>query len=77
MITDWLRIRREYKGTAKMEKYEIQKLRDLPIEKVAEEMGMKVEHHKALCPFHDDPMPASRSIKRRTAADAMSAWEIP
>lgn len=37
-----------------MEKYEIQKLRDLPIEKVAEEMGMKVEHHKALCPFHDD-----------------------
>lgn len=37
-----------------MQKYEIQKLRDLPIEKVAKEMGMKVEHHKALCPFHDD-----------------------
>ena len=37
-----------------MEKYEIQKLRDLPIEKVAKEMGMKVERHKALCPFHDD-----------------------
>ena len=37
-----------------MEKYEILKLRDLPIEKVAEQMGMKVEHHKALCPFHDD-----------------------
>ena len=37
-----------------MEKYEIQKLRGLPIEKVAEQMGMKVEHHKALCPFHDD-----------------------
>lgn len=37
-----------------MEKYEIQKLRDLPIEKVAKEMGMKVKHHKALCPFHDD-----------------------
>ena len=37
-----------------MEKYEIQKLRDLPIEKVAKEMGIKVEHHKALCPFHDD-----------------------
>ncbi len=34
-----------------MEKYEIQKLRDLPIEKVAKEMGMKVEHHKALCPL--------------------------
>ena len=37
-----------------MEKYEIQKLRDLPIEEVAKEMGIKVEHHKALCPFHDD-----------------------
>ena len=37
-----------------MEKYEIQKLRDLPIEKVAEKMGMKVKHHKALCPLHDD-----------------------
>ena len=37
-----------------MQKYEIQKLRDLPIEKVAKEMGMKVEHHKTLCPFHDD-----------------------
>lgn len=37
-----------------MEKYEIQKLRELPIEKVAKEMGIKVEHHKALSPFHDD-----------------------
>lgn len=37
-----------------MEKYEIQKLRELPIEKVAKQMGMKVERHKALCPFHDD-----------------------
>lgn len=37
-----------------MEKYEIQKLRDLPIEKVAEQMGMVVKRHKALCPFHDD-----------------------
>ena len=37
-----------------MEKYEIQKLRDLPIEGVAEQLGMVVEHHKALCPFHDD-----------------------
>ncbi len=37
-----------------MEKYEIQKLRDLPIEGVAKQMGMVVEQHKALCPFHDD-----------------------
>lgn len=37
-----------------MEKYEIQKLRDLPIEGVAELLGMVVKRHKALCPFHDD-----------------------
>ena len=37
-----------------MEKYEIQKLRDLPIEGVAQQMGMVVKRHKALCPFHDD-----------------------
>ena len=37
-----------------MEKYEIQKLRDLPIEGVAEQMGMVVKRHKALCPFHAD-----------------------
>lgn len=54
VITDWGWIRRKCKETDFMQKYEIQKLRDLPIEKVAKEMGMKVEHHKALCPFHDD-----------------------
>ena len=37
-----------------MEKYEIQKLRNLPIERVAEQLGMVVKRHKALCPFHDD-----------------------
>ena len=37
-----------------MEKYEIQKLRDLPIEGVAEQLGMVVKRHKALCPFHAD-----------------------
>lgn len=37
-----------------MEKYEIQKLRDLPIEGVAQQMGMVVKRHKAFCPFHDD-----------------------
>ena len=37
-----------------MEKYEIQKRRDLPIEGVAQQMGMVVKRHKALCPFHDD-----------------------
>ena len=37
-----------------MEKFELQMLRDLPIEGVAERMGMGVTRHKALCPFHDD-----------------------
>ena len=37
-----------------MEKYELQKLRDLPIEGVAERLGLHVVRHKCLCPFHDD-----------------------
>ena len=37
-----------------MEKYELQKLRDLPIEGVAERLGLSVSRHKSLCPFHDD-----------------------
>ena len=41
-----------------MEKYELQKLRDLPIEGVAERLGLRVVHHKALCPFHDDRHPS-------------------
>ena len=45
-----------------MEKYELQKLRDLPIEGVAERLGLRVTRHKALCPFHDDHH-ASMSFK--------------
>ena len=37
-----------------MDKQELQKLRDLPIEGVAERLGLRVVRHKALCPFHDD-----------------------
>ena len=37
-----------------MDKFELQKLRDLPIEGVAERLGLQVMMHKALCPFHDD-----------------------
>ena len=37
-----------------MEKYELQKLRELPIEGVAERLGLSVSRHKCLCPFHDD-----------------------
>ena len=41
-----------------MEKYELQKLRDLPIEGVAERLGLRVSRHKSLCPFHNDRHPS-------------------
>ena len=37
-----------------MDRLELQKLRDLPIEGVAERLGLQVTRHKCLCPFHDD-----------------------
>ena len=37
-----------------MEKYEIEKLRNLPIEEVASQLGLQVARHKSLCPFHSD-----------------------
>jgi len=37
-----------------MDRLELQKLRDLPIEGVAERLGLRVVRHKTLCPFHDD-----------------------
>ena len=50
-----------------MEKYELQKLRDLPIEGVAERLGLQVTRHKALCPFHEDHHPSmSFSVRRNT-----------
>ena len=50
-----------------MDKFELQKLRDLPIEGVAEQLGLHVEHHKCLCPFHDDHSPSlTFSVSRNT-----------
>jgi DNA primase len=50
-----------------MERYEIQKLRELPIEAVAERLGLRVRMHKALCLFHDDSHPSlSFSVRRNT-----------
>ena len=37
-----------------MDRIELQKLRELPIEGVAERLGLRVKMHKALCPFHND-----------------------
>ena len=45
-----------------MDRFDIQKLRDLPIEGVAERLGLQVTRHKCLCPFHDDHH-ASMSFK--------------
>lgn len=50
-----------------MDRTELQKLRELPIEAVAERLGLQVRMHKALCPFHDDSHPSlSFSVRRNT-----------
>ena len=41
-----------------IERYDIEKLRNLPIESVAQRLGLRVERHKSLCPFHDDSHPS-------------------
>ena len=41
-----------------MERSEIEKLRSLQCEGVAQRLGFKVEHHKTLCPFHNDHTPS-------------------
>ena len=46
-----------------MDRFELQKLRDLPIEGVAERLGLRVSMHKCLCPFHEDHHP-SMSLKK-------------
>ena len=56
-----------WRGSAIMEKYQLQQLRDLPIEGVAERLGLRVERHKSLCPFHDDHKPSlTFSVARNT-----------
>lgn len=41
-----------------MERIDIERLRQLPIESVAERLGLQVSRHKALCPFHEDRHPS-------------------
>lgn len=41
-----------------IDKYIIDKLRQLPIEKVADALGMGIRWHQALCPFHSDSHPS-------------------
>ena len=37
-----------------MKKFDLQKIKELPIEQVAENLGMNIQKHKTLCPFHAD-----------------------
>ena len=41
-----------------MHRFDIQKLRALPIEGVAQRLGLQVSRHKSLCPFHEDRHPS-------------------
>ena len=50
-----------------MDRFELQRLRDLPIEGVAERLGLQVTRHKCLCPFHEDHHPSmSFSIRKNS-----------
>lgn len=48
-----------------MDKFEIQKLRELPIEGVAERLGLTIKQRRCLCQFHEDHTP-SMSLKGST-----------
>ena len=54
-----------------MTNFELQQLRDLPIEGVAERLGLRVERHKCLCPFHDDH---HASMSFSTSRNTFRCW---
>ena len=41
-----------------MQKYDIEKLRSLLCEEVAQRLGFTIKRHKTLCPFHNDHTPS-------------------
>lgn len=41
-----------------IDRLEISRLEGMPIEAVAERLGLRVERHKSLCPWHDDSRPS-------------------
>ena len=54
-------------ASKRWDEIQLQKLRDLPIEGVAERLGLRVCRHKSLCPFHDDHHASlSFSVSRNT-----------
>lgn len=48
-----------------IDRFQLQKLTDLPIESVASRLGLAVSHHKCLCPFHEDRHPSLSFDTRR------------
>ena len=48
-----------------LSKTDILKIQDLPIEQVAEALGLTVRRHTAICPFHDDSHPSLTFNTRR------------
>ena len=42
----------------KITEQQLSDLRALPIEGVAQRLGLSVSRHKSLCPFHDDRHPS-------------------
>ena len=62
-----LKLEPKMKFEIKMKKFEIDRLRSLPIESVAERLGLTVTKHKSLCPYHDDSHPSlSFSVSKNT-----------
>ena len=60
-----------------MEKYELEKLRDIPIEDVATRLGIYVARHKALCPFHDDHHASLSFNSRRNTCRCFVCMDKP
>lgn len=53
--------------TLNMEKFDLDKLRELSIEGVAKKLGIEIHKHKALCFIHDDHHPSlAFSVSRNT-----------
>ena len=48
-----------------MDRIDIEKLRSLPCEGVAQRLGLEVRQHKALCPFHNDHTPSMTFKKEK------------
>ena len=54
-----------------IKQYDIQKISDLPIEQVADALGLNVARHWALCPYHNDSKPSLHFNEAKTSLDAM------